>query len=358
MASINEELRSRAVSHAIYLERYKSGVWARLAALLDRADNDLIAELQKRAVSSEFTQYRLGLLLDAVREMSQETGVKFREQLRAEMRAIGAYELEYQQRSLGATLPKAIAVDLGVVAPSVSLVYSAAFSQPFQGRLLREWGASLEKAKLVKVQEAIRMGIVEGETAAQIVQRIRGTRALRYKDGVLALARRQTEAIVRTAVNHTVTQAREQLYAANPDLIKGWQFVATLDSRTTPECQSLDGRVFPIGEGPMPPRHVNCRSATIPITKSYRELGINRDELPPGSRASMNGQVPATETYGSWIKKQSADVQNEALGKTRAQLMRAGGLTVDKFVDRKGHSYTLDQLRSREAAAFEKAGIE
>jgi hypothetical protein len=30
---------------------------------------------------------------------------------------------------------------------------------------------------------------------------------------------------------------------------------------------------------------------------------------------------------------------------------------MDRFVDRSGHEYTLDELRRREAEAFEKAGI-
>jgi len=35
-------------------------------------------------------------------------------------------------------------------------------------------------------------------------------------------------------------------------------------------------------------------------------------------------------------------------------LFRQGGLTLDRFVDRAGREYTLDELRRREAAAWEK----
>lgn len=356
--AVNDELRSRAISHAIYLERYKSGVWKKLSKLLDRADADIVKQLLKRGVDGDFTAHRLGLLLDAVQEMNAAANLKFREALRAELRAIGKYELSYQQRLLESTLPQAIVVDLGVVAPTVATVYSAAFSKPFQGRLLRDWAASIEKARLVKVQESIRIGIVEGETVDQIVRRVRGTKALKYKDGALQIARRNAEAVVRTAVNHTVTQAREEFVQSNKDLIKGVQYVATLDSRTTDRCISLDGKVFPVDSGPRPPQHIGCRSSVSFVTKSWRELGINRAELPPGTRASMNGQVPATETYGSWIKKQPVAIQNEALGVTKAKLLRDGGLDVSRFVDSRGRSLTLDELRSREAAAFEKARIE
>ena len=37
------------------------------------------------------------------------------------------------------------------------------------------------------------------------------------------------------------------------------------------------------------------------------------DELPAGTRASMDGQVPADQTFGQWIKRQSAARQDQVL---------------------------------------------
>jgi SPP1 gp7 family putative phage head morphogenesis protein len=354
----NARLRAAAVRHAVYLERYKSGVWLRLARLLDRADIDLVAELQKRTANSELTQYRLELLLEAVREMNAEAMTRYREALRAEMRGLAGYELDYQRRAVQSAVPAAIVADLTVVAPTFGTVYAAALSRPFQGRVLRDWGRSLERSRLQKVQQALRLSVVEGEPVSRAIQRLRGTKAARFRDGVLAISRREAEAVSRTAINHVVTQARDNFYAANKDLVKGWQFVATLDTRTTPECQSLDGKVFPIGEGPMPPRHFNCRSSSVPVLKSWREIGVDRDEVPAGTRASMDGQVAATETYGEWLRKQPAAVQDEALGKAKGRLFRQGGLSVDRFVSPTGRPYSLDELRRREADAFDEAGVE
>lgn len=95
----------------------------------------------------------------------------------------------------------------------------------------------------------------------------------------------------------------------------------------------------------------------IPVLKSWRELGIDVDQLPPGTRASMDGQVPSGLGYNEWLNRQSAERQDEALGPTRAALFRRGGLRVDQFTDFRGGIYTLDQLRKREAAAFERAGV-
>jgi hypothetical protein len=43
-----------------------------------------------------------------------------------------------------------------------------------------------------------------------------------------------------------------------------WTRWATVeDERVCPECGPLDGSAWPVGEGPAPPLHVNCRCARV-----------------------------------------------------------------------------------------------
>ena len=114
-----------------------------------------------------------------------------------------------------------------------------------------------------------------------------------------------------------------------------------------------DGTVYKPGKGPRPPAHFNCRSSTSPVTKSWRELGFDIDELPPATRASMNGQVPSDQTYDGFLRGQDKGFQEEVLGKRKAELFR-GGLKTDRFVDKSGKEYTLDQLRKRERDIWDK----
>jgi hypothetical protein len=102
----------------------------------------------------------------------------------------------------------------------------------------------------------------------------------------------------------------------------------------------------------------NCRCTTTPVLKSWRELGVNLKEAPDGTRASMDGQISETDNYASWLEKQSAAIQDEALGKTRGALFRRGELSFDRFTDQRGNQLTLDQLREREAKAFNLANLE
>ena len=73
-----------------------------------------------------------------------------------------------------------------------------------------------------------------------------------------------------------------------------------------------------------------------------------------GTRASMNGQVPADQTYDGFLRKQPKAFQDEVLGKTKADLFRSG-VKVDRFTDASGVEYTLDQLKRREREAWQTA---
>lgn len=353
--SVNDRIRDLEIRHMVGIQRLSSGVLRQLIRILDNADAEIVSKLLARGATLEgsFTSVRLQKLLDAIREINHGAHVIVGRELRKELLAVAGYEARFQQRLIQGALP--IAWDF--VSPTAEMLGAAVTSRPFQGRLLREWVAELDQAKFRRLRDAVRLGVVQGETVNQIVRRVRGTRALNYTDGVMQIGRRGAEAMVRTAVSHTTGAAQEALYAANSDVIAKEQWVSTLDTRTCKHCMALDGQTFEIGKGPKRPAHIGCRCVRVPVTKSWRELGFDIDELPPSTRASMNGQVSATETYETWLRKQSASVQDEALGPTRGALFRNGGLTVDRFTNRGGDELTLDQLRRLDEKAFQKAGL-
>lgn len=352
---VNDDLLNAAVRHQVFLERFKTGEVRRILALLEKAEDDIVSQLIKRdptAVRGAFTTRRLEKLLEEIRGYIADFSRGFLGELAPMDTA--TYEADFAARSLAAAVP----ITHEWVRPPVNILRSAVMTRPFQGKVLREWVKDLERAQFDRLQSAIRMGVVEGETIDQIVRRIVGRQKDKLKGPeVFPMSRRGTRTLVRTAVNHITTQAREATYAANADIIKGLEWVSTLDSRTTEICMSRDGTVYPLNSGPRPPAHPGCRSIVAPITKSWRELGIDLDDAPEGTRASMNGQVPAGMKYGDWLKTQPAVVQDEVLGKTKGALLRSGKIEFDRFFNREDRFYSLSELRSREGELFRDLGL-
>lgn len=353
MATANENLLDQTVAHAVGLQRLSNATVRKIIALINRTEAELIEKMKRYDNGVTFTARRLEKLLEALRNINIEAYAAVRAELTEDIKNLAAYEGVFQATLLATTIP----VQLDIVTPTASQLYAAVNSRPFQGKLLKEWVSDLESAAQSRLRGAIRMGFTEGETIDQMVRRVRGTRALQFRDGITEISRRGAEALVRTAVNHTANTARNNVFESNSDVIKGVQWVATLDGRTTVLCASRDGQVYPLDSGPRPPAHINCRSTTVAVLKSWKEMGISLAEAPESTRASMDGQVAASTTYDKWLRGRSVEFQEDILGVTKAKLFRNGGLTLDKFVDRNGAEYTLDELRRREAAAFKAAGL-
>jgi len=188
------------------------------------------------------------------------------------------------------------------------------------GEVIEKAFRGIASAQADFISREIRVGITEGESIAKIAKRLRGrlqfganqemtARAQALAGGTgMKLANNQVRTIVRTSVNQVQTMANQAVYSANQDITKKYEYVATLDARTTALCGSLDGRKFKYGEGPEPPQHFNCRSTTVPI--------IDDDDLRrrfPDTRPSEVGRVPQDLSYPDWLKR-NPNMQTQALG--------------------------------------------
>lgn len=363
MPAANARLQDRAVDRAIDVRRYSVGVVRRMIAVLNRSDARLSAQLSEalmRMDRDSFTVERLEAMLTSVRATNAAAYADLMGALGPELRDLAGSEATAQTAAIRAAVPAPVQVRFPVAAVSVEQVYAAAMARPFQGRLLAGWAANLEASRLAKIRNAVRAGFVEGRTTAEIIKVVRGSKALNYADGLLDTSRREAATIIQTALSHTAQRARAEVYRANADLVKAVVWVSTLDNRTTPECAIRDGLEYttdshePIGHsipwlGGPGALHFNCRSVDVPVTKSWRELGFDIDEISAGTRASMDGEVPADLTYREWFGRQTPARQDEIVGPARGDLFRAGKLTFDKFTDDKGRWLTLAELNAKGA---------
>lgn len=346
-------LAESSIRHAVFLERLKSGEVRKFDAFLREMDRRLREVLTRDGLGA-FERTRTEQMLAEVGAIIAAILLRYRGQLQSDLAELAGYEGEFAGKALA---------DAGFRpnVPTVGQLQAAAFAAPLQAKgadgrpllaFVDAWAAS-EREALVG---AVRVGVAQGQTTAQVVKALRGTKAQNYADGALAITKRHAESVVRTAVQHVGDVSRLETYKANADIVKGEQWVATLDSRTTVQCMALDGRVFELDKGPRPPIHINCRSVRIPVLADEFKF-LTKGEM----RSSKDGPVPASLNYYQWLKSQPAAFQNEALGPTRADLFRNGGLSADRFaalqLDRNFQPLTLDEMKKLEPLAFNRAGL-
>jgi len=342
--TVNELVADRAIRHALYLERYKAGQVHEIIKILNTStEPKLIGHIEKGLRDVTERSPALKKLFKANGELVKAEYVAMQIRLHKNLKDLSKAESAWQVKALQESVP--IALDF--VAPSAATLQALVDKQTVEGALLKDWFAKLGQDTAFRVNRAIRAGMVNGEGIEKIVRRIKGTRAAKYSDGILNASRHHLRSIVRTAVSNVSIAASEATYTDNQDVVKGVQIHATLDGRTCVVCGKEDGKTYPVGEGKRPSFHFRCRCRTAPVLRSWKELGIDLDEAPEGTRASMNGQVPASLKYPEWLKSQSKELQEEALGKARAALYRSGKINVSQFTNRQDRILTLKELKAK-----------
>lgn len=357
--SASERSLDAAVRHAIDIRRWGLTEERRVVAFLKQdVYPDITAKVQRELDRISFSGGRVSRrslaryqrMQDDVRVLVRAGFATVHDSSSAELLELAKMEAEWQAIAMRRAIPADI--QLSLTRPAIPVLRAIARNDPIHGRTLRDWYAGISRDTWTGIESQMNIGISQGESIPQLIRRVRGTKAAGFKDGVYEVSTRNARAIVRTAGTHVSARARELTYADNDDVVEEVQYVATLDARTTDICASLDGRTFPIGEGPRPPMHMNCRSTTVPVFKSWKELGIDAKEISGDTRASMNGQVPASLTYNDWLKRmdrspKTRHIVDEALGRGRAKLFREG-VPMTRFVDSQHRPLTIAGIRKRE----------
>ena len=277
MTDINNQLLDYSIHHAVNLGRYSGKVVRDILALLNDADKDILAKILARGEDGTFTAARLKKLLAELREMTGEAYRQAHNELKTAMLDFGAAEAEATVSLLAAQVP----VTFNIVQPTAEQLAAIVSKAPVtvgpdKKLLLEEIFTSLAKNKEEAIRGAIRLGMVEGETVPEMVRRLQGSRASRYTDGIFEKDRRNAEAIVRTVCNHTSNQAVQLTFEKNSAVVSKWRFLATMDSRVTIICASLNGTEHPIGQGPIPPRHVRCLPGDALVSSSSGITAVSK----------------------------------------------------------------------------------
>ncbi len=117
-----------------------------------------------------------------------------------------------------------------------------------------------------------------------------------------------------------------------------FQFLATLDFKTSELCQGMDGKVFDVKDGKvgvnLPPLHPFCRSTTVPY---LFDPEFDQDETRAArGKDGRTYQVPASMTYKEWHKQHVEADPEWMLAETKLQHGRADAAQYAAYRDRLG----------------------
>ncbi|ASJ54416.1 hypothetical protein BP422_13125 [Brevibacillus formosus] len=144
------------------------------------------------------------------------------------------------------------------------------------------------RAKLAHVlQEKLVQGFIQGQSNQKMARNLAVSMDAAYKNALT---------LIRTETTFVANMAATAGYKKSG--VVEYEFLATLDQRTSELCQEHDGKVYKVADAKsgvnLPPLHVKCRSTTVPYFGKKT-----------GERIALDGEgnriyVPADITYAEW----------------------------------------------------------
>ena len=357
--------------HDVDLMRVEAGLRRKIIGLLRGLEQDVVSKLQRSNPSApahtSFKLRRLDVLMAATKDSYNKVygtvGKTLKEQLvdLAEAESVNTVN----------TVNKVLQVNVMDASLDKRTLKALVDGALIEGAPSKHWWAEQKRSQRTAFERAMREGVIAGEPLGTLVQRVRGTRAAQFKNGIFSTTRRQAEALVRSSVQAVANETRNKTYAENSDVVKGKQWLSTLDTRTSDICKALDGQAWDL-EGKRlsgtthdfvqpPPAHWNCRSTLVPVLKSWDELsgtksskirGILKSKKPGRrTRSEMDGKkVSNTISYEKWLRnkdKRNPEMVMDILGPTKYKLWKEGKLSFRDLIDQSWNPLTVAELRDK-----------
>jgi len=339
------------VREAVNLRRYENGLVRDVALEFKRASERLKAIMSRYDVTERRSDLRK--LLATANQVFDNLYRNVESYTSKQLLELAKLESDFA-RGVLATATGGIVADFKGKRIGKTLAKSILETDPIQGEKWGNWWNGQKADFRTKFRQQIQLGMSEHESIDQLTRRIRGPA------GMIETKRRQAEALTRTAVNEVATKAKLATFEANDDITQAYELVVTFDSRTSDICIALDGKTYRYDDPArrMPPFHFNCRTTIAPVldwsaagleppdegtkwTRAYDEEGK------PLKGVAGRKYMKSSARYEDWLKSQPVAVQNEVLGKGRAQLWRDGKIRLDQLVRRDGSTVTLEEFRKR-----------
>jgi len=385
MPNIGEQLQDIYIARAFDLEKVKNASAKKIAGILESLILEITREVESvdptGVTRTAYQQERLNKLFNMADKTIKSQYKSIYGQITGELITLAEIESLFAASAINEVLQ----VKLVDYALSREVLESLATNTLIEGAPSSAWWSKQATSLQDEFKRVMRVAVARGETLPQMTARIKGTqdltklgvrgkvpgvtdemlRAALGEPGMLKKANRNAKALVKTSYQTVMSDARMEVYKQNDDVIRGVQYVAVLDSRTTVLCRAYDGSTWdnnqkPIGNTKLPFKqppqgtHWGCRSVLVPIMRSLEEiLGIpGAEDIPEGTRSAfsqtgMRGQIAGSTNFDGFMKSLSREEGSKVIGKKRYDLWASGKLSLQDMLNAEGNVMTLAQLREK-----------
>lgn len=190
----------------------------------------------------------------------------------------------------------------------------------------RIWGR--QRHSLARyLNRIISTGMIEGKSNGVMAAELRKA---------MDMSAYQARRLIRTECAQVCARADMLAYEENGT--PQFQFLATLDLRTSEICREMDGKVFDVADRQIgvntPPLHPFCRSTTIPYIP---DEAFDRDAARSARNAAGETyKVPASMTYREWHKKYVESDPAEILAEKKIKNGAVDAKQYEKYAARLG----------------------
>jgi hypothetical protein len=321
-----QQIFDESIRHQLNLIRLEQGEARAVAAEVDRTDEELagmialfLADLES-GVLTQTTARKLNTLERRITKLRGDAFDTAEKSYSADMEELVDHQVEWidgltretTDRKPNPASPSKLAaiVPLGL----------------FDGGTIAEYFEAMKISDIKRIMQQVQAGISNELSTREILNAVIGSRKFKFNDGVLQTTRNAILRTVRTTLQGVAVMTSGVFVGSNKQIYDREIYVAILDHRTSIQCSALAGTIWPVGEGPHPPIHPNCRSERYPVLK---------------------GEDPVAPTFDEWFPRQSRETKLDILGPSRLKLWQQG-MPIKDMVTANNKVLTLTELRRLE----------
>ena len=358
----NEILTAQYTQHTVYLQRIGATLGRDVAPYLEEIDRQvqrIFAKYEGRAVTIK----NRAAIQEQINKVSREQLQLYVNDLKKERREVGVNEAAFAANSLNDIVESD---DFNAVTPSPAQVNIAAIANPIKigDNAFTSYNSLMSnywQKWTIEIDGIVMAGFSSGQTINEVADNIYSQLRLTTTDtssNTLTRAKRSARQLAITGTNHYANQARVAFVDANDDMLKGYRFLAVLDSRTSQQCRALDQKVISKDSDKLssltPPLHPNCRSALVYEVDDRFKL--DDKDTKRASAFEIDGErdpkpLSSDGIYYDKLKQLSAKDQDVVLGPTLGKAFRKmddpkqfAKLTIDSL----GNPLTIKEMKQRD----------